>query len=112
MAHHLAGVWFSRNFSSSRQTFLPGDYSVLKIEQARMDHRKTVKKKVTADTIIPWTAIVNPAGAVLCTSEGPDGNIGWRIAIEQRSFYLKDPSAVRSTESDFAEVSRKLDGFA
>jgi hypothetical protein len=81
-----------KEFSSSRQTFLPGDYSVL--------------------TIIPWTAIVNPAGAVLCTSEGPDGNIGWRIAIEQRSFYLKDPSAVRSTESDFAEVSRKLDGFA
>lgn len=103
-----------KKFLAKQAKLFDQDYIVLQIDQVRMKNGEVVKAKFTADKSIPWTAIVDPDGEVLCTSVGDKGNIGCPIANDERKHFISmiEQSAIRLAPSDFEKIAQELDNFA
>jgi thioredoxin-related protein len=103
-----------KKFLAQQAEFLEKDYIIVHIDVGRMENGKLIKKKFTSDASVPWTAIVNPSGDVLCTSVGDKGNIGCPIAVEDCEHFVSmiEQSAIRSQKSDREKFARELKDFA
>jgi hypothetical protein len=72
-------------------------YRLIPIDIQRTDGAAALAKRLGSPAgvnNIPWFAVVDPAGKVLATSEGPKGNVGYPGPEHEVSHFL---SVLRST---------------
>jgi thiol-disulfide isomerase/thioredoxin len=88
--------------------------AVVKIDQERMQQGADVVARLRPKDSegIPWMAIVDPAGRVLITGDGPNGNIGCPAAPEEAAHFLAMLQATerRLSDEDLARIAREATG--
>lgn len=107
------------DFLERWQDVLGQDYVFITIDLDRMTHAAAAKARVGYATDpengIPWFAILSPAGKILTTSRGPQGNIGFpsqrpgiehfMTMIRQTAFRIR-PEQMRAFEAALSVANR------
>lgn len=88
------------------------DYVDLKIDQDRMTGAKEVFEKYNTEKAggIPWFVVLDSAGKVVATSDGPKGNIGFPADPHEIEHFVKmlDASRKRLTDKDVEGLKKTL----
>lgn len=106
---HRLEAWAAR---PDVQPILARDFVDLKIDTDRTVGGKDVLRRFNADGGggIPWIAVLDPAGKVVVTSNGPDGNIGHPAKDEEIAHFIDmmKKSALRMTDDEMTALRASL----
>ncbi|MCA9416101.1 MAG: thioredoxin family protein [Candidatus Omnitrophica bacterium] len=95
------------------------DYVEVKIDLARMEGAQEFAQQIRPGGSggIPWFAVLDGKGAILATSDGPNGNVGYPVAQEEIAHFMKvigetsknlNPDQLAIIENSLVEGAEKL----
>jgi len=102
-------------FLHDHESQLAGDYIDLKIDTVRMTHGAEVAERFHPEGSqgVPWMVILDPAGKVLTTSVGPQGNCGYPYHPQEVDHFIGMLTTTRQrmTDEDLAAVRAGLEAY-
>ena len=107
--------WMLSRFIAAHRDVLEQDYIFVKLDH-RWPHAREIGEKFRngEHSGIPWSAILDGAGTILATSDGPDGNIGFPSKSEPSGIehFLKmlRETRIRLTDGDLEGIGAALRG--
>ncbi len=91
-------------------------YVELKIDIDRMAGGKEMLDRFREGKAggIPWIAILDSEGEVLATADGPGGNIGCPVTVEERAHFasILKSTGEKLSPDELAKIGKSLDVFA
>ncbi len=92
------------------------DYLVLKIDVDEMANGDEVAKKLrgTRTGGIPWIVMLDGDGAELISSDGPNGNIGCPITVDECAYFMTmiEQTRQHAPAERVSEIQDALEAFA
>ena len=103
-------------FLDTNANLFADDYLVLKIDIEKMKHGDETANRLRGGSSggIPWITILDGDGVELVNSDGPSGNIGCPITIEECAYFVGmiEKTMQRAPEGRVAAIARALDEYA
>lgn len=103
-------------FLDTNAQLFADDYIVLKIDVEEMEHGEEIGKQLRGERTggIPWIVILDGEGTELITSDGPNGNVGCPITVDECAYFVTmiEQTIQHAPAERAKEIADALDAFA